>query len=60
MPGSVFKVIVAASALDNLEHISDNIFDCQGEIQTGSQGISCYGRRIPWTGEFKRGNNSIL
>ncbi|MFY9176820.1 MAG: penicillin-binding protein 2 [Caldicoprobacterales bacterium] len=43
MPGSVFKVIVAASALDNLEHISDNIFDCQGEIQTGSQGISCYG-----------------
>ena len=43
MPGSIFKVIVAASALDNLESISSITFDCQGVIETGSQTISCYG-----------------
>ena len=43
MPGSIFKVIVAVSALDNLENISSITFDCQGVVETGSQSISCYG-----------------
>ncbi len=43
MPGSIFKVIVAASALDNLESISSIRYDCQGVIETGSRSISCYG-----------------
>jgi len=43
MPGSIFKVIVAAAALNNLEGVSSITFDCQGAIEIGSQTISCYG-----------------
>lgn len=41
-PGSIFKTIVAVSALDNLDGVLDTTFDCQGSIEIGSQAISCY------------------
>lgn len=42
IPGSIFKVIIAASALDNLENAMSDTFDCQGEVAIGSQKVSCF------------------
>ncbi len=42
IPGSIFKIIVAASALDNMDNAVNDIFDCQGVVEINSQRISCY------------------
>ncbi|HZJ57891.1 MAG TPA: penicillin-binding protein 2 [Clostridia bacterium] len=42
-PGSIFKIVVAASALENIDGALDDTFDCLGEIEIGTQKISCYG-----------------
>ncbi|HHZ12757.1 MAG: peptidoglycan D,D-transpeptidase FtsI family protein [Caldicoprobacterales bacterium] len=42
-PGSIFKIIVAASALENLENVLEETFDCRGTTEIGTQNISCYG-----------------
>lgn len=42
-PGSIFKVVTAASALENVEGIGDWNFDCTGNLAIGDKEISCYG-----------------
>ncbi|NLI60071.1 MAG: penicillin-binding protein 2 [Clostridiales bacterium] len=43
IPGSIFKILVSASALENMEDVVSSNFDCQGTYRIGSQDISCYG-----------------
>ncbi|NLJ41750.1 MAG: penicillin-binding protein 2 [Clostridiales bacterium] len=40
-PGSIFKIIVAATALDNIEDVLDYSFECHGQITIGNHSISC-------------------
>lgn len=42
-PGSIFKVITAASALDSVENIDSWKFNCTGSLIVGDKEVSCYG-----------------
>ncbi|HZJ82425.1 MAG TPA: penicillin-binding protein 2 [Clostridia bacterium] len=41
-PGSIFKVILASSVLDNTDLFLDNTFNCEGETMIGSEKIGCF------------------
>lgn len=40
-PGSIFKVVTLASALQNIEGVEDEIFTCDGSTMIGGEKISC-------------------
>ena len=40
-PGSVFKVVTAAAALERLEGAADRAFHCSGSVTIGSDTITC-------------------
>ena len=40
-PGSVFKVVTAAAALEKLEGVADRAFHCSGSVTIGSDTITC-------------------
>lgn len=40
-PGSVFKVITAAAALENIPNIEERTFTCTGSLQIGDDVITC-------------------
>lgn len=40
-PGSTFKVITAASAIDNITDIDSRTFVCEGEYKVGADSIKC-------------------
>ena len=40
-PGSVFKLVTAAAAVDNLENIEDKIFECKGEMIIDGAKVTC-------------------
>ncbi len=40
-PGSVFKVVTAAAALENLEDVSDRTFRCTGSVDIDGDTITC-------------------
>ncbi len=42
-PGSTFKVITAASAIENIPDIYSRVFDCEGKIQIGEGYVICNG-----------------
>ncbi len=41
-PGSIFKLVTAASALENIEDIQQKKFECKGKITIDGQGVQCY------------------
>ncbi|WP_415917504.1 peptidoglycan D,D-transpeptidase FtsI family protein [Xylanivirga thermophila] len=45
-PGSIFKVITEAAAIQNIEGISDRVFDCKGTIKIDDQEIPCYNKKV--------------
>lgn len=40
-PGSTFKIITCAAAIDNIPDINDRIFTCNGEIEVDGEKITC-------------------
>ena len=40
-PGSVFKVVTAAAALENLPDVENRTFTCTGSVQIGDDTITC-------------------
>lgn len=51
-PGSVFKIITAVSALENLEGIMEEEFICEGKLDLSGEVIPCYN-------EQKHGNINL-
>lgn len=41
-PGSVFKLVTAAAALENVENIGERKFNCVGNIELDGTSIQCY------------------
>jgi penicillin-binding protein A len=44
-PGSVFKIITAVSALENIPDITKNVFSCTGKLKIGGYVLSDFGGR---------------
>ncbi len=42
-PGSIFKVVTLAAAIENLPDLWDKTFTCTGEIEVGGEIITCSG-----------------
>lgn len=40
-PGSTFKIITAAAAIENIPDIYERTFDCEGSIEIGGNPINC-------------------
>ena len=40
-PGSTFKLITAAAAIEQIPHVYDIMFQCNGELETGQGTITC-------------------
>jgi len=40
-PGSTFKLVTAAAALDNVRNLYDRVFECTGEFETGRGTVTC-------------------
>lgn len=41
VPGSIFKLITAAAAIDNIPDVSERTFDCQQETIIGGEFVTC-------------------
>jgi cell division protein FtsI/penicillin-binding protein 2 len=46
-PGSVFKLVTVAAAIENIGDLSTRSFSCAGSVQVGDQVVTCTG----WHGE---------
>mgnify|MGYP000899207783 CR=1 FL=1 len=44
-PGSTFKVVTLASALENIPDIEKQVFDCKGYLNVGNYHLSCSGNK---------------
>ena len=42
-PGSVFKIVTLAAAIDNIEDLFDRTFTCEGETLIGDDTVTCTG-----------------
>lgn len=40
-PGSVFKLVTAAAALDNLPDLEEKVYHCAGKMQIGADMVTC-------------------
>ena len=43
-PGSTFKIITSACAIDNIEDIDSQTFKCSGEYKVGGGSVKCLGK----------------
>lgn len=63
-PGSVFKMITAASALENIEDIKSYRYNCEGEAYFGDNKIRCFNSKahgnISLTGAFAYSCNTFF
>ena len=41
VPGSIFKIVTLAAALENIPGIEDQTFRCYGEIEYGTEAVTC-------------------
>lgn len=41
-PGSTFKLVTAAAALENMDNVEEREFDCDGSTEIGGQVINCF------------------
>jgi len=44
IPGSIFKVVTTAAALECVEGIEDMTFSCSGKIEYGTEAVTCLAR----------------
>jgi len=42
-PGSTFKLVTAAAAIDNIDNVYDLVFTCTREAQIGNDALICHG-----------------
>jgi len=42
-PGSVYKLVTAAAAIENVWRLNERIFECNGELETGRGTVTCPG-----------------
>lgn len=54
-PGSTFKIITAAAAIDNIPDISEKTYKCTGEYKVDGSSVKCMGRH--GTVDFERALN---
>jgi len=40
-PGSVFKLVTAAAAIDHLNNVENNLYHCDGKLQIGGDMVTC-------------------
>lgn len=40
-PGSVFKLVTAGAAIDNLKDLSSRVYNCRGEVQINGKRVTC-------------------
>ncbi len=40
-PGSIFKLVTAAAAIDNIKDIDNRVFECSGKLETDGGLVSC-------------------
>lgn len=40
-PGSVFKIVTCAAAIDHIPNIDDRVFTCNGELEVDGEKITC-------------------
>ncbi len=40
-PGSVFKLVTAAAAIDNIDSIDEKLYHCDGKLQIGEDMVNC-------------------
>jgi peptidoglycan glycosyltransferase len=41
-PGSTFKLLTAAAAIENIRDVYDRVFVCEGSMRVGSDTVTCY------------------
>ena len=41
VPGSIFKIVTLAAALENIPDIAEQSFQCYGEIEYGTEAVTC-------------------
>lgn len=41
-PGSTFKLVTAAAALEQIDNIHDRVFECTGQLQFGADTLICH------------------
>ena len=42
-PGSVYKLVTAAAAIENIWRLNERVFECNGELKTGRGTVTCPG-----------------
>jgi len=47
IPGSIFKIVTTAAALECVDGIEDMTFDCKGKIEYGTEAVTC----LSWHGK---------
>ena len=57
VPGSVFKLITAAAAIENIPDLDSRIFSCEGAVEMGSVTITCSGTHREQTFEQALSNS---
>lgn len=41
VPGSIFKLVTTAAAIDHIPHVKEKVYKCEGKIQIGEDIVSC-------------------
>ncbi|MCL2080346.1 MAG: penicillin-binding transpeptidase domain-containing protein, partial [Oscillospiraceae bacterium] len=54
-PGSVFKIVTAAAAIEMIPDIYDRVFNCEGQFNAGNGQVVCANRTGHGRIDFKRG-----
>ena len=58
VPGSIFKTVTTAAAIDHIGDLQQRTFHCDGEMEIGGAKIACYPG--PWRPDHWPGVHGIL
>lgn len=61
-PGSIFKIVTASAAIENIDDLDERIFNCKGEYKTADGKVKCNGKhgKINFEEAFKESCNSAF